>query len=252
MKTFFVIPDMQVPYHDDGFLNALYQIIEDSKPDEILIVGDELDAPEPSRWSRGYASEYARTLQKSINQCHNILANFRESLGDGAIHLMRSNHGERIQKYVSKYAPALASLESLEYQQLLRLDDIGVTYHDKPYEFANGFVLAHGDEGSQARYASGTALNLAKKWNKSVVCGHTHKAGMAHHHSYLNNKASSLLYGVEVGHAMSMRKAGYLSAGSADWQQAFAVIRAEGKTVIPELIYERDRRLFFNGMVYKW
>jgi hypothetical protein len=41
---------------------------------------------------------------------------------------------------------------------------------------------------------------------------------------------------MEVGHMMDMKKAGYLRAGSANWQQAFGVIEVDGRNVRPSLV----------------
>ena len=234
-----VIPDLQVSDHDQRVVDEVIEYIAGRSGEftGLLCVGDELDSPEPSRWNKGYAGEFAPTLQKSIDKCHTILERLHWAVGnDKPFHLMRSNHGERIQKYISRFAPALKSLKALEYQELLGFEDIGVTYHTEPFEFAPNWVLAHGDEGSLIQTAGGTAMGLAKKWGKSVVCGHTHKAGLQHHHQYLNSRASRLLFGMEVGHLMSMKKAGYLSAGSANWQQALGVITVDGRDVRPSLV----------------
>jgi hypothetical protein len=246
-----VIPDLQVPDHDRKFCTSVANYIAALKPDGLCVVGDELDAPEPSRWNKNFAGEYAGTLQASISECNLVLATFRDALGAGKpYHLMRSNHGDRIRTYINRYAPALASLESLEYQRLLGFDDIGITYHKRPFEFAPGWVLAHGDEGSLTQTPGGTALGLAKKWNKSVVCGHTHRAGLQHHHSYLNGKPSALLFGLEVGHGMDIKKADYLKAGSANWQQAIAVIDVDGRNVYPNLIPVFGSRVTVDGVTY--
>lgn len=232
-----VISDLQVPDHDQKAVDSVCEWISRSGFDGMLIVGDESDSPEPSRWNRGYAGEYAGTLQKNLDKTHDVLAQFRDALATQApIHLMRSNHGDRIQTYVHRYAPALSSLKALEYQQLLGFDELNVTYHRTPFEFAPGWLLAHGDEGSLIGTAGGTAMGLAKKWGKSVICGHTHKAGMQHQHLSVNGKITRHLWGVEVGHLMDMRKANYLKAGSANWQQAVGVITVDGSDVIPTLV----------------
>lgn len=252
-----VIPDMQVPYHDMKAIKSVLSFIEDIEPDGLLHVGDELDQPEPSRWNKGFAGEYAGTLQKSIDECHDIFGMFREALGWGKpFHLSRSNHQERISKYVHKYAPALSSLKSLEYEQLLGLAELEVTFHKRPFEFAPGWVLAHGDEGSQGRESGQTALGLARKWNKSVVCGHTHKAGKMHGHHYLNGKASQLLWGIEAGHLMqfggSSNKvtADYLKAGSANWQQAVVLIDVNPKHVQTYVIELHNGKVEWDGVTY--
>lgn len=246
-----VIPDLQCPDQDDMAVASVVEFIKHEKPDGLLCVGDEADAPEPSRWNRGYAGEYAGTLQAGLDKTHEVLALLRAALGkDKPFHLMRSNHGERIAHYIRRYAPALGSLKSLEYQQLLGLDELGITFHKQPFEFAPNWVLAHGDEGSLINTAGGSALGLAKRWGKSTIVGHTHRAGIQHHHLYLNGKPTRLLYGIEVGHLMDMRKADYLKAGSANWQQAIATVYVDGKTVVPQLHLLQNRRLIVNGRVF--
>ena len=246
----FVISDMQVPDHDVKALDSVLSFIEYLQPDRILIVGDELDSPQPSRWNKGYAGEYAGTLQRDIDTAHEVLRRIRAVVAERPVHLMRSNHGERIRTYLNRYAPALAGLKTLDYSTLLGLDALGITYHEQPFEFTRGWVLAHGDEGSLTQTAGGTALGLAKRWNKSVVCGHTHRAGIQHHHSYLNNRASSLLFGLEVGHLMDMRKANYLKAGSANWQQAVGIVETQGKVSVPTLVPLFNSRILWNGRTF--
>lgn len=253
--TWVAIPDMQVPDHDMRAIESLYRFIEEFKPDGLLCVGDELDSPEPSRWNKGYAGEYAGTLQKGIDTCHSVLAGFRAAAGsDAPFHLMRSNHGERIRTYVSRYAPALGSLKALEYEQLLGFEELGITYHERPFEFAPGWLMAHGDEGSLVQTSAGTAMGLAKKWGRSVLCGHTHKAGLQHQHLSVNGKVTSHLFGLEIGHLMvygsGQSKADYLKAGSANWQQAFAVITVDGKNVHPELVPIFNRQVVYHGEKY--
>jgi hypothetical protein len=248
------ISDLQVPDHDPKAIESVYRFIQYMKPDGLLIVGDEADQPEPSRWNKGYAGEYAGTLQKGLDTTHDVLAGFRDALGEGPIHLMRSNHGDRTRTYIHRYAPALGSLRGLAYENLLGLEELAITYHSAPFEFAPGWVLAHGDEGSLSQAAGGTALGLARKWGKSVVCGHTHRAGLVHHHLSLNGKVNTPLFGLEVGHLMAYgngkSKADYLKAGSANWQQAIGMIDVQGRNVQPSLIPLFKSQVVWNGVTY--
>jgi hypothetical protein len=51
---------------------------------------------------------------------------------------------------------------------------------------------------------------------------------------------------------MDVRRAGYLKAGSANWQQAFGILRTNGRTTIPELVTVVDKRFSVEGAVYEW
>lgn len=252
-RKFLILSDIQAPSHDVNAVAAVADFAMDWKPDSILCVGDEADSPEPSRWNRGYAAEYGRTLQDGLDAAADVMLRFRRSVGDGPeFHVMRSNHGERIQKYVARYAPALAGLRALEYEALLRYDEAGVTYHTKPFPFAPGWLLAHGDEGGSSQGAGGTALQLAKKWGRSVVAGHTHKQGVQHWHQGFNGKVNRQLFGVETGHLMDMRKAGYLGAGYGNWQQGFAVAYQFGRNATVHNIPIVDRSFVVEGVEYRW
>jgi len=251
------IPDMQVPDQDRRSLNTVLEFIRHIKPDGLLIVGDELDAPSPSKWSRGRKNEYASTLQDEIDECRGVLASFRQALGPDEskpIHLMRSNHGERIRNYINSSAPALDSIRALGYERLLGLEDMRITYHTRPFEFAPNWLLAHGDEGSMIQTPGGTAMGLAKKWGKSVICGHTHRAGVQHHHTSVNGKITAPLYGIETGHLMAFgdgsNKADYLKAGSANWQQAVTLFDVDGKHVTPHLLLINNHKLHYDGSVF--
>ena len=211
-------------------------MIQSEKPDELWCVGDELDAPEPSRWNKGMAGEYAPTLQDSIDETFNLMHDFRSALGwKKPFIIQRSNHTDRIQTYIRKYAPAFHSLDTLKVEELLGYSSLGITYLHKMRELMPGWVMAHGDEGSLSRTPGTTALGLAKKLGKSVVCGHTHRLGLQHETTGLNGKTHTL-FGLEVGHMMDIKQASYLTSGVANWQQGVGMLIQTNKQVIPYAI----------------
>lgn len=203
------------------------------KPHELWCVGDELDAPEPSRWNKGMAGEYAPTLQDSIDLTYNIMADFRAALGrNKPFVIQRSNHTDRIQTYIRKYAPAFGSLDTLKIEELLGYHSLNIQYLHKFKELLPGWVMAHGDEGRAIQTPGSTAMSLANKLGKSVVCGHTHKLGLQHQTTGLYGK-NKTLYGMEVGHLMDMKQASYLTSGVANWQQGIGILIEKNRKVIP-------------------
>lgn len=231
MKRIVILSDLQIPYQDDKAVSAVLEFVRDYKPDELWCVGDELDAPEPSRWNKGMAGEYADTLQDGIDQTREIMASFKKALGNKPFIIQRSNHTDRIDTYMRKYAPAFSSLDSLKIEKLLGYDDLGITYLHKMKELIPGWVMGHGDEGALNRVPGGTAMGLAKKLGRSFVCGHTHRLGLQHETSGLYGKTKTL-FGLEVGHMMDMKQAHYLSSG-ANWQQGFGILVQQGNKVAP-------------------
>jgi len=247
-----VIPDMQIPDHDAKAINAVMQFVEEYEPDELFCVGDESDSPEPSRWNKGYAAEYAGTFQAGLDLTATVMRGFREALGDKPFHVQRSNHTDRVSKYIHKYAPALAGLRELEYERLVGYHEIDVKFHREIYKFAPGWAMAHGDEGSMSPVAGSTAMSLARRTGMSIVCGHTHKAGIQHSHDAYNGRISRRLWGVETGHLMDLSKASYLSSGGANWQQSFVILYIDKGKVHPHLVPIIDKQFVVEGATYSW
>lgn len=230
MKVTVAISDLQTPFHDKRAVANVAQFIRDYKPDEVACVGDVLDAPQISRWHRSTRVEYAGKLHKDRDVAVSVL----ESLG--VQHLVRSNHDDRLHNYLTKYAPGIADDPDFQLEKYYRLDSIGVKFHKTMYDIAPGWLMGHGDEGSMIQTPGGTAMNIAKKVGRSFIGGHTHKLGMQHFNTSYGGKVNGTLMGVEVGHLMDMRQAGYLKAGAANWNAGIAILYIDGRNVTPSLV----------------
>lgn len=242
MKSILILPDLQVPYHDPKYIRVMESFIQDFQPDEIGQIGDLMDQPQPSRWNKGLAGEYENTLQKDIDTTKSII---------DRLHIQwvkMGNHDERIEAYVERYAPALRSLHSLRFEELLGLEDRGITLYREPFEVAPGWVAAHGHEGSLSSVSGRTAYGLARRFDRSVVCGHTHRAGIVS--ETVGLKKHRTFTGMEVGHGMDLKYATYVK--SPNWQKAFGVLYVEGKEVQPHLIaVANDNSFIFEGKKYR-
>jgi hypothetical protein len=223
---------MQIPYNDKRATNNVLRFIADYKPDEVASVGDEVDFPQISRWTKGTAGEYKGDLQAHCDAGKRVFAGIR-AVYDGPLHVSRSNHMDRPLTYLRTRAPGLMGLKALEVESLLDFEKFGVTYHKEPYELAPGWLLAHGDEGASSRIPGGTAMALARKWGYSVVCGHTHKLGIQHEHMTVNSRIKGERWGFEVGNLMNFKSAHYLKAGSGNWNQGFGILYVEKNRVTP-------------------
>jgi len=137
----------------------------------------------------------------------------------------RSNHGDRLFSAVSQI-PGLMALPELQYEKFMGYDDLGIYFAKKPYEIpGTEFVLCHGDEGNLSRVGGSSALNIAKRWGKSCIAGHSHRLGYTCHSEAFGGRLQRVLVGIEVGHTCDMKKMSYLAKGNyyANWQ-AGAVI----------------------------
>jgi hypothetical protein len=244
MELIPVISDLQAPYHDKRAVGALVSFIEEYDFKKVLCVGDVLDAPQISQWTKGRAGEHAGNLARDRDIAVDLLRRLRVT------DLSRSNHDDRLEKYVEKYAPGFAGLPELTIENFMGLVDLGITFHRKPAKVAPGWYMLHGDEVGYSRTAGGTALGLARKVGGSVVCGHTHKLGLQHDHSSVAGRRTASRWGFEVGNLMDQKRASYLGAGYANWQQGFGVLLVDGSQVTPIPVPINNGSFWFDGRKY--
>jgi hypothetical protein len=162
-------------------------------------------------------------------------------------HLSRSNHSARLYNSLSKRLPGLIGLPELTIERFLRLDELGIKYHSKPYQFHEDWVMVHGDEQSIKPHGGLTALEAAKRHGKSVVCGHTHRQGISSFTTASGGVLTGILTGFEVGHLMDETLA-YYTKGTMNWQKGFGIIYIDRKRVQPVAIpVERDGSFIVEG-----
>lgn len=239
-----IISDVQAPLHDRRAVGLVAQLVADLDVNTVC-VGDLSDQTQVSQWSRGNAGEYDGKLGKDRDIAVQVMKDLRIK------HLSRSNHDDRLEKYVRRYGPALSSLPELRTERFLHLSENDVEFHRNPFLVAPGWLLMHGDEGSLKSAPGATALGLARRTGRSVACGHTHRMGLSHEHSSWGGRTVASLWGVEVGHLMNMRKATYLGGGSGNWQQGIGMLVVTDRSVIPFTLPIVNYRLYWDGKTYK-
>ena len=244
-RRYLITPDLQIPLHHPAAVKNLIKMSKHEKFDYVLNVGDELDMTSQSRWVKGTKTEFAETLDEERTTAQNILYDL------GTTDIIRSNHTDRLFTTLLKGAPSLLGLPELVYEKFMAYSDLGIRFHKRAYEFERGFYLAHGDEGVMSKHAGITALNLAKKWGNSVVCGHTHRQGAVRHQTGLNGRYSTI-WGIEAGHLMDMKnKASYLKYASADWNMGFVVLSFGKKGMSVEVVpVNHDGSFSYNKRSY--
>jgi len=231
-RRYLVISDLQVPYHHEAAVKNVIKLARREKFDSVLVVGDEIDFQSISKWADGTPLAYSEDLHADRELCKQILWDLGEYSPE--MHIIRSNHTDRLYNTLLK-VPGLINLPELQYPAFMGFAEMGMTYHKTAYEFHDNWLLCHGDEGNMSQHAGITSLNLAKKFGKSVLAGHSHRLGMSAYSEGVNGYYRAL-YGVEVGNLMDRKKASYIRYGSANWQMGFAILEASGKTLTPTLV----------------
>ena len=247
MKRTVVIPDLQCPYEDSHVVRNLSIFIKAFRPDAVLTIGDEIDLPQISRWTENTPGWYEQTLAEDRDRTVDVLWSLFEYSKEA--HMVRSNHTDRLYKVIMKKIPAFLSLPELKFEKFLKLDEMGVKFWSTPMPIAKGWIAIHGDLGTLNPNPGLSALNQAKRHGQSVIMGHTHRAGRSAVSEASNGVLRRVLHGVEVGHAMDLKAAKYVS--TPNWQQAFAIVTENGKNVQVDLIYiEKDGTFQVHGRRY--
>ena len=93
-------------------------------------------------------------------------------------------------------------------------------------------------------------MEASRRMGVNIVSGHTHRAGRQSFSEAIGGRQGRVLHGVEVGNLMDFKQAGY-TKGTANWQQAFAIMYVHNKNVQVDLIYiEKDGTFTVQGKVY--
>lgn len=208
--------ETQVPFHNRRIWNSFVGFVKDISPDRVVGIGDHLDCPAPSRWTRGTAAEYAGNLQGEINTMKGMFGELR-SVYDGPLEVHQGNHERRINSYAESKAPAFADLDCLNVSQLLDYANYSITELPDVAELSPGWATTH-DMGGLVRTisktAGGTALSYARRIGRSCISGHTHRLGHIQETSHGKH-----ISGVETGHMMG--ESGY--AYNPNWQSGWVV-----------------------------
>lgn len=253
MRRIVVVPDTQIPFDDRRMMKAVIRFIGDFQPDEVIHIGDLMDYHTPSRWSKGSAEEYALKVKLDNEQAKKRFFDPLREVYQGPVGVHEGNHDERPRVYLTKYAPALAEFsDQFHIRNMLDFDGFGVELLPDFNHFAPGWMTTHGHLGGIAlsRIGANTALGAAKKFSRSVVMGHTHRLGVLHDTSGVEGQINRSLTGVEVGHLMDQKLAGYLKGGTANWQTGFCVLSVEGKHVRAETVPIDEGHFIVDGN--KW
>lgn len=252
MKTTILVPDIQHPYEDKLMMAKLIKVIKDVQPEAIVQIGDGIDFPQMSKWTRGQKGEYADTLQQHIDGFKGLLSQIRDAAPKASITWLEGNHDLRIHEYIRSQGPALGTLRALETSNLFGLKQLGIEYAKGPLHVATNTYAVHGHEsGGYAATPSAWDLKFIKRYgsDKSIVFGHTHQPFLSTRAIGFNGKVSPR-FTMNVGSVMDPTHAHYVKDGSVSWTMSFGILRDDGKRVYPELILATDRGFFYQGVKY--
>ena len=212
-----IVNDTQFPFADYKTLLPVGKFWNDFAPDLEIYNGDTLDFYGCSDFSKNPSRLF--NLQDEIDETHRWLAGRAEANPDARRILIQGNHEDRLRRWLWKKGPELSSLRSLEFDSLLRLDELKM--ESLPYMSAVDFLgyrVEHGwkASGGDTPYPINVSRYMATKTGSSGLCGHTHRASV-----YCWTNASGTHSYTENGCLCSMESMEY--AANPNWQQAFSI-----------------------------
>ena len=234
------LSDWHVPFEDHVVVEIELQFCKHEQP-PIIILHELHDFYEVSRFDKDPARK--DDLQDEIDEVNVYLARLREYCPKTCFILLKSNHTERLRKYLWRKAPELNSLRSLKLEKLLELDKFKIEYKDSfTYK---GVLFKHGD--IVRKFSSYTARGEFEREGMSGVSGHTHRLGV-----YFTRMRGGSYVWIESGCGCKL-SADYIE-GIANWQNGFSIIAFDRKkhhfypTVVPIIDHRADwGNLTFEG-----
>ena len=245
MKNWVIVPDLQVPFHDKGAVKAFGRFIEWYQPSGVACVGDEIDFQGISKWSQGTELEWESDIGKDRDETVEVMKRLQVT------DIVRSNHRDRLYNKIRMAAPGLRKAPEFHIENFMKYKELGITDHGETMDIAPGWIVMHGDQGNVQPTAGATALGLAKRSGVSVICGHTHRAGLTHYTQAVDGK-TKISFGMEVGHMMDIKAAKYIKGGLFTWAQAFGLLTVVGDTVHPKIVFIVNNSFEVNGKIFKW
>ena len=245
-KLIVVLADLQIPDHDPRYLRVMKKFIAAVRPDEVGQIGDLMDQPEVGRWNKGAAGEFAGTFWKGVETTRILLEEFQFDW------VRLGNHDERMEVYIDRYAPALGGADSMfTLESVLGAKNLRTRFERKPFKLAPGWIAAHGHEGGLSPVAGRTAYGLALRWDQSVVCGHTHRAGTVSTTVGVGRNRRRIT-GMEIGHGMLESRATYIKSAAPNWQRAFGLFVVEGGKTYDQLVMMNpDCSFSWDGRIFR-
>ena len=255
-RTCVVPPDMQIgyfrnadgelePIHCERAISVVVQFCRHHQPDEIVMVGDNIDLAEMSKYR--LTSAYALTTQATVDRAALLVAQLRDACPNARIVWIEGNHEARLPNTIIDNAKAAFGLRRgqaftetpvLSVPFLCRFDDYGIEYLPgypaSKYWINERLRVIH---GHKVKSGGSTAHSYLATEKTSVIFGHVHRREYAARTREDHDGAKEIMAAspgclARVDGVVPSTKGGYDLDGRPvptveDWQQGFAVVRYE-------------------------
>jgi metallophosphoesterase superfamily enzyme len=286
-----IVPDIQIgfykkdnestelePIHDEKAISVALQLIEDINPNQIVMVGDNLDFAEFGKFLT--AAPFKQLVQAAIDRATMLCAQIRSAAPNAKISWIAGNHEARMSRYIQTNAEAAFGITRgkmsselrekwpvLSVPYLCRMDEYDIDYipgYPESYVALNeNLMVIHGNKVTSNGSTTTKYLNDA---HVSVIYGHIHRTEYAYRTRLSKNGPRTVMAAspgclCRIDGAVPSTKSGAdefgrpMLMGAENWQQGMAVVQYQPPGVgnewfnyEPMWIY--NGRGFFRGKEY--
>lgn len=259
-ETAVIVPDIQIgfyrksidslelePIHDESAISVALSVIEDLNPDQVVMVGDNLDFAEFGKYLT--AAPFKQLVQASIDRATMLCAQMRDAAPRAKITWIAGNHEARMARYIQSNAEAAFGItrgKTGEYRDewpvlsvpfLCRMDDFKVDYlpgyPESAHYLNSNLVVVHGDKVVSN---NSTTKKYLDNERISVIYGHIHRNEVAYR-TYRTDQGPRTIMAASPGclcrvdGAVPSTKSGMdefgrpILQGAENWQQGLGVVQ---------------------------
>lgn len=261
--------DSQIPFHDEQAFENFQTAVLESKPNNIVLLGDMIDLPSLSKFNQ--RNEWVGTAQDSIDTYHKFLAQTRANAPDANIYVIHGNHEQRFDNYVQRNAAEVLGLRRanmakemavLSLRHLVRYDELEVESIDG---YPNGALWLEDNlrciHGTIVKKGGLNAGKYLQEITESTIYGHTHRQELAFR--TIAQRIGSITLaaaspgclavtdGTVPGFRHTVTANGESVRHSEDWQQGLLVVDHNSKNHNITPVRFMDNGFYLDGKFYK-
>lgn len=277
-----IVPDIQIgfykksiddnelePIHDERAISVALKVIEEIQPNQIVLVGDNLDFAEFGKFLT--SRPFQQMLQPAIDRATMLCAQLRSAAPGAKIHWIAGNHEARMAKYIQTNAMASFGLTNgklpeegrakwpvMSVPAICRMDEFDIEYvpgYPESYVALNeNLMVIHGHKVTSNGSTTTKYLNDA---HVSVIYGHVHRAEYAYRTRLSKNGPRTVMAAspgclCRIDGAVPSTKSGAdefgrpMLMGAENWQQGLAIVQYQPSGVGNEW-FNYEPMWIYNG-----
>lgn len=211
MKSFVSLSDIHYPYEDKDAMILVKKFLADFHPDILILNGDIYDCPQLSKYSQRH-KEAANSRQLGDDLAYGLrqLGELIDLANPQQTHFISGNHEDRLNSYVGRNAPAIASVINLDTGQLFAPPTSTFYPYGSGLWLTDSLFVYHG-----TRIGINWTAAEQRDVGASTITGHQHRQGVTYHRDRSRQYKN-------VGQGCLCRLDPPYMRVPPDWQQGFA------------------------------